>query len=309
MWKYRGILSAVMTTAVVIIVLTLAVRSVLSRRTAHFEFRVVTDKVLHNPTCIASGGNNRIYIVDNSDRCVKVFRLSRHSADLIGIRRMRFSAAYGIAVNAQDSTVYVTDYLRDCIIQMNADHLVNSSTTTEKSWAIVESPCGVAVAANGEVYVVSSGKRQVVVLDKNGSVLRAAVLKAVNGRKPGLWGIAIGTDGLVYVSDIHNQCVQVLDRQLNHIRVVPPRGKRRRLICPRGVAVDAYGNLYVADSANGCVQVFDRSGEFLQAVMMPPVRRGHYIYPSAPFGVSSSPDGRDIYVSDVYNGRILAVVD
>ena len=69
---------------------------------------------------------------------------------------------------------------------------------------------------------------------------------------------------------------------------------------PQGIAVDGAGNVYVTDTYNHRVEVFDSNGAFLTQWGGYGSADGQFY---RPMGIGVGPDGR-IYVGDTWNGRV-----
>src|SRR5438552_1016313 len=104
----------------------------------------------------------------------------------------------------------------------------------ERLWA----PSGVALDANGNVYVGDRGNNAIRKVTQEGVVTTLAA--GFNGPS----GVAVDTNGNVYVADQGN----------DRIRKVTPAGVVTTLASgfnsPADVAVDSASNVYVADSGN-----------------------------------------------------------
>jgi DNA-binding beta-propeller fold protein YncE len=130
-------------------------------------------------------------------------------------------------------------------------------------------PSGVAVDANGSLYVIASGDDAIRVFDRDG--VQVATLGEI-GDGPGqfrfhdadgaLGDLALGPDGNLYVSDTFNYRIQVLRPDgafLREWRV--PITEEGQFIWLAGIAVDGTGHVYVADSGARRVLVFTSEGE------------------------------------------------
>lgn len=187
-------------------------------------------------------------------------------------------------------------------------------------------PLGVAVAADGTIYVVDQGNSRIQLFSADGAFLEAwdganggvALARTPNGLGP--TGISVDrATGAIYVADTWNHRVVVLDPAGGLIMEIgaPPDPSGARLAAdtsddpalagsqpgaffgPRDVAV-ANGEIYVVDTGNERIQVFGPDGSF---------RRAWGGYGSGPdrliepVGIAVDESGI-IYVADSGNARI-----
>lgn len=194
---------------------------------------------------------------------------------------------------------------------------------------LLDKPEGVAVGADGFIFVANTGKDQVLKFAPQGSL--AAVFdgattfaadkhddgksESITFKKP--TGIAVDEDSQVYVADRDNDRVVVLSsagvvlRSLGRAnpqgRFIPGKGAGE-FNKPTGVAVSPT-RIAVADRNNGRVQVFDRAFVFLFDVKLESAGRHEHDEDEddedgAPFAVAWGPDGL-LYVTDEGNDRVL----
>ncbi len=189
-----------------------------------------------------------------------------------------------------------------------------------------DGPRGVAVDAEGRIYVADAGNHRVSIFSRAGhhagdiGGLASPLDVAVGGPYGRVYvadaggnsvrvfdsawehvhdienfsapsSVAVDSSGNAYVADRGNGRVQVFDHAWRHVRDVGGPHDQ-----PSGVAVDGSGSVYVADSNNGSVRVYDAAGQ--------PVRD---IYDSlgSPSAVDVDPAG-NVFVADAGNGRVRA---
>ncbi|MFN8662395.1 MAG: NHL repeat-containing protein [Thermomicrobiales bacterium] len=133
-------------------------------------------------------------------------------------------------------------------------------------------PSGVAVAADGTLYVIDVPHDHIRVFNPDGS---PKATWGTSGDGPGEFGfsfdfpwgdLAIAPDGNVYVLDPNLARIQVFTPDGTYLFGFGERGSEDgQILYPMGIGVGPNGNVYVADWQNHRVQVFDGQGTFLAA--------------------------------------------
>lgn len=195
--------------------------------------------------------------------------------------------------------------------------------------AQLNGPAGVAVDANGNVFVADSGNHIVRKINTGGMITTVAgtpktLPPVVNGQLAlgnggpatlaflnGPRGISVDSAGNIFIVDTMNQQVRKVDASGTISAVAGVAGLTgssdgsvacaptapdcvpARLNDPRGVAVDAAGNVYVADVGNNKIRKV--AGATVTSVAAGTLR--------APAGVAVAADGT-LYISDTSNNRI-----
>lgn len=176
-------------------------------------------------------------------------------------------------------------------------------------------PRGIAVAADGTVYVVDMGNTRVERFGETGEFVGIwgaesggpAFTKTQSGLGP--TGIAVGADGLIYVADTWGHRIVVLDQAGTMVREfgsfgdtedAPAAAAQPGLFFgPRAVAVRE-DEIYVVDTGNERVQVFSMDGTFRRAWGGFGSNPNQFI---EPVGIAFGEDGR-VYIADSGNARI-----
>jgi uncharacterized protein (TIGR03663 family) len=134
-------------------------------------------------------------------------------------------------------------------------------------------PTGVAVDAQGNIYVADTWNHRIVKLDASGRLLTSwggffntQGNQELGRQHPreffGPRSIAIGPDGALYITDTGNKRVLVFDSDGQPLRQWGGIGSApEHLNEPVGITVDEQGNVYVADTYNGRIAVFDSRGQ------------------------------------------------
>jgi len=162
-------------------------------------------------------------------------------------------------------------------------------------------PSGVAVDANGNVYVVDSKNNRIQKFDSNGYfVTEWGSYGNGNGQFSYPQGVTVDTTGNVYVADTRNQRIQKFDSNGNFITWGPKGGGNWVFSYPQGITADSAGNVYVVDSMNNRIQKFDSSGDLITTWGWYGSGNGAFNYP---VGITTDSAG-NVYVSDSGNYRI-----
>lgn len=163
-------------------------------------------------------------------------------------------------------------------------------------------PRGVALAADGTVYVADYDKDQIHVFDADGAFVRQwGSHGSGDGQLSRPCALALGTNGLLYVADSGNHRIQVFEPDGTPVQSWGSEGTEDgQFNYPYGLAVAADGTVYVADTHNHRVQAFTSDGSFLRTWGTEGTLPGEFEYPS---GIAVGSDGL-VYVTSWWGGRI-----
>jgi sugar lactone lactonase YvrE len=169
---------------------------------------------------------------------------------------------------------------------------------------------GIAVAADGSVYVTDTNNNRIEHFSADGKFLNAwgSAGDVSSGNAPGgtfkePWGIAVGPDGSIYVADTWNYRIQKFNADGTFVTMWGKAGQGETPDAfwgPRGIAVDQKGNVYVTDTGNKRVVVFDSTGNPITEFGSYGMDSGQF---DEPVGIAVDKNG-DVYVADTWNKRI-----
>jgi DNA-binding beta-propeller fold protein YncE len=166
---------------------------------------------------LAMDDNDRLFVSDPGLRHVLVFNKDHKAEDVITEGMVDPG---GLAVDTQNRLLYVADIELDQILVYDADTLKlrrKMGTTGHKheltSPGDFSKPAGVAVDAEGNLYVADTYNNRIEIFDADGQFVSAF---GKNGDGPGYFsrpkGVAIDGDGHIWVADGMQDRVQVFDK-------------------------------------------------------------------------------------------------
>ncbi len=173
-----------------------------------------------------------------------------------------------------------------------------------KGAGMLDSPRGVAVDAQGNIYVTDLGNARINKYAEDGRLLLSfGHLGAEPGKgRAGEFnepsGVAVAPDGTIYVADAWNGRVQGFDKG-GHPKV-EFGGAKYTFYSPRNVATDREGNVYVADTGNSQIKVISPAGKLLKVVGGRGSGKGQF---AEIFGLAINSKG-EVFGADPGNGRI-----
>ena len=156
-------------------------------------------------------------------------------------------------------------------------------------------PRGVAVDAQGNIYVADTGNQRVQKLDAQGNFL--AEWRA--GKEPFVEpaGVVVGADGDFFVLEPEKDGAHHFAANGQYLGKI---GDGLGLYRPRGMSIDASGTLYFANTGGNNVVRASAAGQAAGAIASPGKRDGQLEQPT---DVAVDASG-NVYVADTYNQRI-----
>jgi len=247
---------------------------------------------IHHPVGVAVDWSGTLYVTDTDNHTIRKITAagavttlagtagSKGSADGPG-PAARFNLPHGVAVDAQ-GTVYVTDTFNHTVRKVTADGEVTTLAGTagrkggadgRGTTARFNHPFGIAVDAQGTLYVADNGGNTVRKITAGGKVTTLAGVAGQRGAVDGPGatarfrsptGVALDASGNLYVAEALNATIRKITANgvvttvagtaigLDH---ADGPGPDARFDGPSGVAVDAEGTVYVADSNSNVIRV------------------------------------------------------
>jgi formylglycine-generating enzyme required for sulfatase activity len=187
-------------------------------------------------------------------------------------------------------------------------------------------PTGVAVDANGHVYVADWWNNRIRKIDPSGNVTTLAgsgSQGAVDGQGSSASfyrpvGVAVDANGNVYVGDQYNNKIRKIDPSGNVTTLagsgsqgaIDGQGTAASFNNPQELAVDKSGNVFVCDAGNNKIRKISPSG-YVSTLAGSGAQgasdgQGELASFHRPSGVAVGVNG-DLYVADSYNHRICKI--
>jgi len=212
---------------------------------------------------LAIDDDDRLFVSDGKLHHVLVFS-PKH--ELEGQITEGLVDPVGLAIDTMNRFLYVVDTQQDQVIVYDADtfKLLRRIGTGGKNHTLTDpgdfgAPEGVAVDADGNVYVTDTLNDRVEIFDADGNFISTF---GQNGDGPGFFerpkGIAIDGDGHIWVADEVQDRLQVFDKQGQLLTYVgyghgDLPGQFRALI---GVAIDKNNRVFTTEQYPGRLQEF-----------------------------------------------------
>ena len=310
---------------------------------------------LDQPSGVAVDGDGYIFIADRGNNRIRQIGPDGVITTILGTedggdesdREAPLAAPRGLAVGT-DGIIYVADtgnhqidLIDDAGVVSRVAGIEGLSDGGPATQARLLEPVGVAIDADGTLYITDTGNRRVRKVDTNGIITTFAG----SGKKghegdggpaleaafdcPG--GIAIDAAGNVYIADQCNNRVRKVDTSgiittfagtgvQGAAAYAAPIGDdgpatSARLIAPTALDFDSEGNLYITDPGNRRVRKVDTSGTITSVAGTGERSFSGDDGPAAeaqlstPFGIAVEADGT-IYIADfVYPRNRVRKID
>ncbi len=243
------------------------------------------------PFGVAVDASGSVYVADTANNTIRQITTNGLVTTLAGLAgqagatdgsgdEARFRNPWSVAVDGQGNVI-VADMSNNTIRKITPAGVVSTlagraglsgHADGPGSQARFNCPYGVAVDAEGTVYVSDSGNHAIRLISPDGMVSTLAGLPGYPGSTDGtgdaarFWnpqGLAVDSEGTVYVADTGNQTIRKITPEGEVTTLAGLAGTSgtndlpgldARFDSPGGIAVDADGNLYVADTGNHTIR-------------------------------------------------------
>ena len=258
------------------------------------------------PTDVAVGKDNSIYVVDGVNNRIKVFNEKgdfKFSFGGKGTTRGTFDTPVGVAVDSTGQ-VYVADTGNRRIQIFTSDGKVkNQIALTSENVKRPRDPVDVAVDESlNQLYVSDNDNHQILVYTLPDYKLLSVWGSEGSGMQQFRYPFLMDSDngGAVFIVDVFNTRVQQWQGN-SGLRSIGEWGvDLGQLYRPKGVCVDKNGLVFVSDSVLGVIQLFNSDGGF-KAVLG--TEKGEVLKWKTPMGIAVDKQQR-LYVVEMLPNRV-----
>lgn len=236
---------------------------------------------------VADTGNATLRMIDASLAVTTVAGLATAYGAIDGSGSVaRFNGPYGVASDGAGN-VYVADSFNATIRRISSSGQTTTfaglagqfgSADGTRATALFNAPYGVAVDAQGNVFVADTGNSVIRKIDPSGHVSTLAGLAGQTGGSDGQgalarfnqpYGIAVRADGSLLVADTLNHAIRRVapDGSVSTLAgaagvsgAADGPGQLARFNLPYGIALAADGTAWIADSGNQTVRKLTPDG-------------------------------------------------
>ena len=228
-----------------------------------------------SPSALALDPSGMLYVADTGNNAVRRIAPDGRVTTLAGdgtpgfadgpARGARFNGPIGVAVDG-GGRVIVADTYNDRIRLIEVDGTVRTLAGSGEPGAVdgsgpaarFDTPSGVAVGPDGQIFVADTANGLVRTIDPEGAVSTAGPPLPAGLLRPA--GIAAGPDGEIYVTDDRGWIVEIAAGGIRVVAGSRPGfldgpGPDARFRRPSGIAVAGPGRLVVADTGNALVRL------------------------------------------------------
>jgi DNA-binding beta-propeller fold protein YncE len=278
---------------------------------------------LNSPHGIALAPDGSLYVADTNNNRIQHFSASGQFLNSLGsfgnnsaviAPQGTFNQPMAVAVSRDGEFVYVADTWNHRIQKFTA------SGTPLKMWGTplydpstsdpfgIWGPRGIAVDAQGRVYVADTGNKRILVYDGEGNFIQQIGREGLAiGQFEEPVGLAIDPRGYLYVADTWNQRIQVFAPGTDGFTLSPliqwdiAGWYGESLDNKPYIAADNQGQIFVTDPEAYRVLEFSANGAFIRTW-------GDFGSGAENFGLATSiavDDEGHVWVSDAVNNRIM----
>ena len=251
-----------------------------------------------------------IYVVDQENNLVKRYTTDGEfieewgeTGDGVG----QMEGPKGIAVDAS-GYVYIADGFNNRVHKFDSDgdHIFTiagdgpDGQGAGSAEGFLNNPEGVAVDADGNIYVGDRGNNRISKFDRFGDFVDTF-------GDGGYSSLKINQDGILYAADSGQNEVETFELDGTSLGQFGTTGNNEgELWGIESLAVDAMGNVFVSDGNNNRVQKFDSNGDYLGKYLFDQPRNDNS--PFVPEGITVNNQGQ-VFVGDLHLQGVVVLND
>ncbi len=184
-----------------------------------------------------------------------VFRINGFDQDSV------FGEPSAVALDEKAGLIYLADPKFARVYSFTLQGVPKTEYGLDKG---LESPIGLAVDKQGNLYIAEGSGGPIKAIDAKGEVTKFDLPKTEGDADPKPGRMTFDRDGNLYVVDRANCRILVLDKDRKLRMAIGGKGdKRGQFKALQDVAVDRQGRVYGLDSEGTPVQVFDKKGKYI----------------------------------------------
>ena len=259
---------------------------------------------LNHPEGVAADTYGNFYIADTDNNAIRKVDTHGTITTVVGPPELHpavvadLSNPTGIAVDAQGN-LYIADTANNAIRKVSPDGIINTVAGNGTagfggdgglaSQAQLNHPEGVAVDAQGNLYIADTDNNAIRKVDTHGTITTV-----------------VGPPELhpAVVADLSNQWATMANSRVA-AKTEPHPAVVADLSNPTGIAVDAQGNLYIADTGNNAIRKVDTHGAI--TTIVGPSGRNPAVVATLNRPSSVAVDAQGIYITDTGDNQIIRV--
>jgi sugar lactone lactonase YvrE len=275
---------------------------------------VATTSKLNYPAGVAIDKSGNLYIADANNNRVRKVTTAGIITTIAGNGKAGYGGDGRAATGAQlkyptdvavdeAGDVYVTDYGNSRIRKITSSGIISTVAGNGTIGvagdggpayaAQLHDPAGIAVDADGNLYIADKYNYRVRKIDRQGVIMTVAGNGyagwegdrgvATNARLNNPAGVTIDADGNLYIADRGNHCIRKVTPKgiITTIAGIGVQGfsgddgaaTAAKLNQPTSVTVDKMGNVYIADLGNNRIRKVDQNG-VISSIVGGPVGAG-----------------------------------
>ena len=253
----------------------------------------------NTPSGLALDARGDLYVADTSNDAIRRITPDGRVSTVAGADA-GLNGPVGVAVDAR-GRIIVADTYNDRIVAIEGNGSItpiaggNGRGFEDGAHAMFDTPCGVAVDANGNIYVADTGNGAVRVVSPQGIV---STLSSFGLGELRPLAVTVSRDNAVFVADARGRVLEMAPGGGGRILAGEARGfadgpgRAAAFRAPSGIAVTAPGRVVVTDRRNALVRLVAARSQLQHGPPAPPLNprfdveafdRAPLLWPFAPF--------------------------